>query len=133
MQTLPQATEAILLPLDGRPVCTSLPKQLGELSGIKVILQPIGFLDNYSKPAQLEKLYLWLRDSISNADYTLISSDLLIHGGLLNLRLPLGGVSEQNNFLEIMSELRDANPKMKFACFSIIPRLLVSDQLIPDS
>ncbi len=133
LQTLPQATEAILLPLDGRPVCTSLPKQLGELSGIKVILPPIGFLDNYSKPAQREKLYLWLRDSISNADYTLISSDLLIHGGLLNSRLPLGGVSEQNNFLEIMSELRDANPKVKFACFSIIPRLLVSDQLIPDS
>ncbi|MCD8198917.1 MAG: DUF4127 family protein [Phascolarctobacterium sp.] len=133
LKALPPTAEAILLPLDGRPVCTSLPKQLGELAGIKVILPPIGFLDNYSKPAQRAQLYLWLRDTVSDVDYAFISSDLLIHGGLLNSRLPLGDVPAQNNFLKVMSDLRDANPKVKFACFSIIPRLLVSDQLIPDS
>lgn len=126
------SSATLLLPLDSRPVCTALPRELGRLAGTNVILPPIAFLDNYQQPSDREKLYLWLRDNITAADYAIISSDLLIHGGLLNSRLPLGTPAEQNRFLSELQHLSTAAPDVQLSVFSIIPRLLVSDQLLPD-
>lgn len=129
---LPQSSTTLLLPLDSRPVCTEMPKQLGSLAGTTVILPPKGFLDNYRQPADREKLYLWLQDNLADQDNAVISSDLLIHGGLINSRLPLGHMEEQRHFLSKMQRLQNNNPDVRLSVFSIIPRLLVSDHLLPD-
>ncbi len=129
---LPQSSTTLLLPLDSRPVCTEMPKQLGSLAGTTVILPPKGFLDNYRQPAAREKLYLWLHDNLADQDNAVISSDLLIHGGLINSRLPLGHMEEQRHFLSEMQRLQNNNPDVQLSVFSIIPRLLVSDHLLPD-
>lgn len=127
----PQAS-TLLLPLDSRPVCTSLPQELGKLAGTNVILPPIAFLDNYKQPADREKLYLWLKDNAKNNDHALISSDLLIHGGLINSRLPLGTATDQHRFLAELQYLAGTEQQTQFSIFSVIPRLLVSDHLLPD-
>lgn len=132
MLPLPQSSTTLLLPLDSRPVCTEMPKQLGSLAGTTVILPPKGFLDNYRQPAAREKLYLWLHDNLADQDNAVISSDLLIHGGLINSRLPLGHMEEQRHFLSEMQRLQNNNPDVRLSVFSIIPRLLVSDHLLPD-
>lgn len=129
---LPQDNTTLLLPLDSRPVCTIMPQQLGNLAGTKVILPPIGFLDNYRQPADREKLYLWLGNNLADKDNAIISSDLLIHGGLINSRLPLGKAEDQRRFLSAMLQLQARNPDIQYSVFSIIPRLLVSDHLLPD-
>lgn len=129
---LPQDSTTLLLPLDSRPVCTEMPRQLGRLAGTDVILPPIGFLDNYRQPAARENLYLWLQDNLADKDYAIISSDLLIHGGLINSRLPRGGAEDQRHFLSEMLRLQAAFPEVQCSVFSIIPRLLVSDHLLPD-
>lgn len=132
MLPLPQTSTTLLLPLDSRPVCTEMPKQLGSLAGTTVILPPKGFLDNYRQPAAREKLYLWLHDNLADQANAVISSDLLIHGGLINSRLPLGHMEEQRHFLSEMQRLQNNNPDVRLSVFSIIPRLLVSDHLLPD-
>lgn len=123
---------ALLLPLDSRPVCTVLPQELGRLAGTNVILPPIAFLDNYKQPADREKLYLWLKDNAKNNAYAIISSDLLIHGGLINSRLPLGTAADQHRFLAELQYLAGTATQTHFSIFSVIPRLLVSDHLLPD-
>ncbi len=133
LEPLPARSSAILLPLDGRPVCSVLPQQLGELAGIKVIVPPAGFLDNYARPAEREKLYLWLKDHLQGAEQAIISADLLIHGGLIASRLPLGGAAEEERFMQTLARMGAAAPETAFSVFSIVPRLLVSDQLTPDS
>lgn len=133
LTSLPCHTTALLAPLDSRPVCTSLPQALGTLAGTRVILPPIGFLDNYQKPADRQKLYLWLGDNISKADAVIISADLLIHGGLTNSRQQYGSGADEKQFMEVMGRLRQEYPAKNISAFSIVPRLLVSDHLLPDS
>lgn len=132
IQPLPPNSTTLLLPLDSRPVCTEMAKELGSLAGTTVILPPKGFLDNYQQPAAREKLYLWLHDNLSGKNNAIISSDLLIHGGLINSRLPLGQMEDQRYFLSEMQQLQTAHPNTQVSVFSIIPRLLVSDHLLPD-
>ena len=129
---LPMHSTTLLLPLDSRPVCTSLPIEIGKLAGTRVILPPIGFLDNYQKPADRQKLYLWLRDNLPAADNAIISADLLIHGGLINSRLPYGTEKDGQNFIAALSQLNKSYPEKNISSFAIVPRLLVSDHLLPD-
>lgn len=132
LKPLPAESSALLIPLDSRPVCTVMPQKMGLLAGTNVILPPIGFLDNYTRPARRENLYLWLHDNLKNHNYAVISSDLLIHGGLINSRLALGKTAEQNHFLSTLQNTAISAPHTKCSVFSIIPRLLVSDHILPD-
>lgn len=126
-------TALLLMPLDSRPPCTALVQKLGALASIDVVLPPKELLDNYNTPADKEKLFAWLSNELPQYPAAFISSDLLVHGSLLASRIPLGAVTDESNFLEFIDREHQAHPQTDLSVFSIIPRLLVSDQLIPDS
>lgn len=126
---LPVQEQLLLVPLDSRPPCTLIAQDLGKLASIDVILPPKELLDNYRTPANREKLSSWLSHNAGQCP-AVISGDLLIHGGLLASRLPHGTVNDEQNFLKLLQEM----PLGKdITVFSIIPRLLVSDNLLPDA
>lgn len=127
---LPMQDKMLLLPLDSRPPCTTLAQDLGRLASIDVIVPPNGLLDNYHTPADRTKLTDWLNKNIQNYPAAVISGDLLIHGGLLGSRLPLGTNADEAAFLKTLANLP---PGADVTVFSIIPRLLVSDSLLPDA
>lgn len=129
-QPLPPQDKLLLLPLDSRPPCTTMAQDLGRLASIDVIVPPKELLDNYRTPANRTKLAAWLQNNLKNAPAAIISSDLLIHGGLLGSRLPLGTPQDGQNFLTLLNSLP---PGGDITVFSIIPRLLVSDSLLPDA
>ena len=126
---LPVQEQLLLVPLDSRPPCTLIAQDLGRLASIDVILPPKELLDNYRIPANREKLSSWL---IHNAGQcpAVISVDLLIHGGLLASRLPQGTVNDEQNFFKLLQAMPSGED---ITVFSIIPRLLVSDNLLPDA
>lgn len=126
---LPMQDKMLLLPLDSRPPCTTLAQDLGRLASIDVIVPPNELLDNYHNPADRTKLTAWLSQNIQNYPAAVISGDLLIHGGLLGSRLPLGTAADEQNFFTTLNNL----PASDITIFSIIPRLLVSDNLLPDA
>lgn len=126
---LPMQDKMLLLPLDSRPPCTTLAQDLGRLASIDVIVPPNELLDNYHNPADRTKLTAWLNQNIQNYPTAVISGDLLIHGGLLGSRLPLGSDADEQNFFTTLNNL----PAGDITIFSIIPRLLVSDNLLPDT
>lgn len=125
--------KTVLIPLDGRPPCTKFVSDLGLLASVRIILPPNDLLGNYTEPAQRNVLFNWLNDNISSADSAIISSDLLIHGGLVGSRIPVGTLDDENNFLKYLETLRKNNSDKGLYVYSIIPRLLIADQLIPDS
>lgn len=127
--SLPVQEQLLLVPLDSRPPCTLIAQDLGRLASIDVILPPKELLDNYRIPANREKLSSWL---IHNAGQcpAVISGDLLIHGGLLASRLPQGTVNDEQNFFKLLQAMPSGED---ITVFSIIPRLLVSDNLLPDA
>lgn len=126
----PTPTQSILLlPLDSRPVCSTMVQKLGALAGLNVILPPKSYLDNYQTPSDRQKLFPWLQKNQPLYDYSIISADNLLHGGLLAARMNTATPTEEDALLEQMRQLAPAKQQ---AIFSVIPRLLVSDQLLPD-
>lgn len=121
--------QLLLVPLDSRPPCTLMAQDLGRLASIDVILPPKELLDNYRTPANREKLSSWLSHNAGNCP-AVISGDLLIHGGLLASRLPQGTVKDEHNFFKLLQNIPGNED---ITVFSIIPRLLVSDNLLPDA
>ena len=126
---LPVQEQLLLVPLDSRPPCTLIAQDLGRLASIDVILPPKELLDNYRTPANREKLSSWLSHNAGQCP-AVISGDLLIHGGLLASRLPQGTVNDEQNFLKLLQTMPSGED---ITVFSIIPRLLVSDNLLPDT
>ena len=119
----------LLLPLDSRPVCSTMVQKLGTLAGLNVILPPKSYLDNYQTPSDRQKLFPWLQKNQPLCDYSIISADNLLHGGLLATRMNTATPSEED---ELLKQLRQLPITRQQAIFSVIPRLLVSDQLLPD-
>lgn len=126
----PKATQSVLLlPLDSRPVCSTMVQKLGALAGLNVILPPKSYLDNYQTPSDRQKLFPWLQKNQLLCDYSIISADNLLHGGLLAARMNTATPSEED---ELLKHLQELSATKRQAIFSVIPRLLVSDQLLPD-
>lgn len=125
----PPTQSILLLPLDSRPVCSTMVQKLGALAGLNVILPPKAYLDNYRTPSDRQKLLQWLQTNQPKYDYSIISADNLLHGGLLAARMNTAAPAEEDALLK---QLQQFAPAKQQAIFSVIPRLLVSDQLLPD-
>ena len=121
------------LPLDSRPPCTDFTAQLGALAGFKVELPPADLLDHNLIPAKTNLLELWLNQTLPRSQGALIATDLLSYGGLLHSRIKPITEAQETSLLTYLTDLRTNNPSQYFYVYSIIPRLLVSDQIIPDA
>lgn len=121
------------LPLDSRPPCSDFTVQLGALAGIKVELPPAEYMDHNLTPAKMPQLKSWLSQTLPRANGALIATDLLSYGGLLHTRVKPLTETQETALLDYLTELRTNNPAQYFYVYSIIPRLLVSDQILPDA
>lgn len=123
-------SSSLLIPLDSRPVCTKLPQRLANLAGTNLILPPKELLDNYHTPAKKEKVYEWLHASLKAHDSAIISTDMLLSGGLLQARKNIQTPTEKAQLISKINKLALEQTSMQI--FQVIPRLLVSDELIPN-
>ena len=123
----------LLVPLDSRPVCSTMVQKLGKLADLNVILPPKAFLDNYQTPAKQEKLLQWLASCAPYYEHSIISADLLLHGGLLAARTSSATKQQEEALLAELAKIQQHKKAGSTQdVFSVIPRLLVSDQLLPD-
>ncbi|MEE1230249.1 MAG: DUF4127 family protein, partial [Phascolarctobacterium sp.] len=147
MPALPISDSVLLVPLDSRPVCSTMVQKLGKLAGINVIVPPKELLDNYQEPADGKKLWQWLQIKAPAAKTSIVSADILLHGSLLQTRQHIATEAEQNEFLSQLAKLQKelkvhnylqaeastaAPSPHQLQLFSVIPRLLVSDEVYPD-
>jgi len=117
----------LLLPLDSRPACTKFIVDLGKIANIKVIMPPKELLDNYKMTAKTNDLRIWLSENIQNADATIVSIDMLIHGSLLASRNSTGTDNDTNETLQLLESIHTKYPQMPIYAFNILPRLWLAD------
>lgn len=146
LPALPMQDDLLLVPLDSRPVCSTMVQKLGRLAGINVIVPPKELLDNYQEPADRKNLWQWLQKEAPSRSTNIISADILLHGSLLQTRQHVASEVEQNEFFAELEKLRQAQAQVSVKAldsanptnapqlnlFSVIPRLLVSDDIYPD-
>lgn len=120
----------LLVPLDSRPVCSTMPQKLGKIVDLQVVLPPQKFLDNYKQPADKKILFFWLYNNVPLYQKNIISADILLHGSLLQSRQTTATLQEQQDLINFLKKTTSKYTTLDV--FSIIPRLLVSDELFPD-
>lgn len=106
--------------------------QLGALGGITFTPPPERLLDHYEEPANIPALKTWVEANLPQQTGMLFSTDLLLFGGLLQSRLQPLGDTQSDAFFTYLEDLKKRNPAKQFYLFSVIPRLLITDHLLPD-
>ena len=106
LPTQPASDTLLLLPLDSRPVCSTMVQKLGKLAGINVIVPPKELLDNYQESADSKKLWQWLQKNSHRPSASIISADILLHGSLLQTRQHIATEAEQDEFFKLLSQLQ---------------------------
>lgn len=133
IKPLEPTTTAALVPLDSRPVCTRLPQQIAHLAGTNLRLPPASILDQYRKPAAQAPLLAWL--TVQSQQYPAsiyAAADMLLSGGLIASRKQSQNPQERQALLQQLKALSAKQKQTSWYYFSLIPRLLVSNELIPD-
>ena len=72
----------LLIPLDGRPCNTELPRALAAVAGHVVILPALTKLGRYMRPADTGYALDFLAANAAAADRVVISADMCVHGGI---------------------------------------------------
>ncbi|MFJ5520895.1 DUF4127 family protein [Streptomyces griseoluteus] len=75
-----------LLPLDERPACTRLPRQIAAVAGVHLLTPPPALMPSLRDPGQADELGAWLAGYAGRADAAVVSLETLGHGGLIASR-----------------------------------------------
>ncbi len=118
------AAPVVLVPLDDRPVTRQLPQMLGAIAGRTVLEPPRTLLGNYLTFGQPDAIDAWLNGPAARgAGAYVISTDMLMYGGLVASRTPSTPYADAYFRLRALQQLRYANPHAWIGAFGTIMRL----------
>ena len=118
----------LLVPLDSRPPCNQLVQKLAAIAGIEIIVPPNRHLDNYKSPANREAIRQWTYNQLARTESAIVSSDLLMYGGLIASRQQQTIAPEEvTRTVSFLEQLHAKHPSKPVYLFSIIPRLLIAE------
>ena len=74
------------IPIDNRPVCYNLAKDIASIDkSIELLIPPRNLLGDLTKNANIAELFVWL-ENISSCDVIILSLDTIAYGGLIPSR-----------------------------------------------
>ncbi|MDK2794185.1 MAG: hypothetical protein PWP75_814, partial [Caldanaerobacter sp.] len=125
--------DIVFVPLDSRPVNTQNVLLLTNMWGKNLILPPSDSLDYYKKPGNFQKLYSWLKTSVSHKrNYAIvISLQQYLNGGLIASR-QLENYTQYKEKLDLLYSFLKENKGKNVIIFSVIPRLTPSKEEYSD-
>lgn len=95
------------LPIDNRPVCYSLAKDIAAVDkSIEIVLPDRDLLGDLTKIAQTDKLIEWLKN-LPQCDSAILALDTLVYGGLIPSR------RSTDSFEELKAKLNDIKKILK--------------------
>ena len=116
----------LLVPLDSRPVNTDVPKKVGAVSGVEILLPPENTLGDLDTPGDKQALHAWLKEEGKQADAFLLAADMLTYGGLVASRTADTTIEEALQSLELLEWLKETYPNKPIFVYSSILRLAPS-------
>lgn len=87
-------TAIALLPLDERPVCTSLPASIARIAGLKCVVPPSELLPGIRRPGNIAGLSEWMVAARENASHAVVSLEGIGFGGLIPSRIGRESLAE---------------------------------------
>ena len=106
------------IPIDNRPVCYTLPKDIADMdNSIELFIPPRELLGSLTKYADSDAIFEWLK-SIPNTDCMIISLDTLAYGGLIPSRRITDSYEEIKSRIEKLKPIIEG--KMVYAFSSIM-------------
>src|SRR5574344_978829 len=111
-----------VIPIDNRPVCYNLFKDIASIDeSIELLLPEKELLGDLTKSADIIKLFEWL-DNIKNVDKIILSLDTLAYGGLIpSRRCPESFDEIKKRIEKLKSILKNKNDEIY--AFSSIMRI----------
>lgn len=108
------------LPIDNRPVCYTLAKDIAQIEeNIEFFLPPREFLGDLTKTADIENLISWL-ENLPKVDSLILSLDTLVYGGLIPSRRSTETLEELE---ERLARIKPLLRNKKVYAFSSIMRI----------
>lgn len=120
--TSTQAPAVAVIPLDERPVNTSLVEEVAKIAGFECRLPPARLLPNFREPGDVEGLANWLLDQAGDIVGAVVCVDTLVYGGLIAARTTKTPVDESVARLGALRSLRDRRPDLALAAVSLVMR-----------
>ncbi|KKI92097.1 hypothetical protein WQ54_10980 [Bacillus sp. SA1-12] len=114
--------KVVYLPLDERPVNFIFPQQLAAITDLDMIVPDILFFGRKKQPADFNRMKEWLFHETKDAEYLIISIDMLVFGGIVPSRLHHLSKEECMKRLNVLDEIKKANPYLKIYGFNLIMR-----------
>ena len=110
------------IPIDNRPVCYNLAKDICTIDEeIELLIPPRNLLGDLTKQADIKNLMLWLKNS-PEVDSIILSLDTIIYGGLIPSRRSTETFSELQDRVNTLKEVL-IKKKAKVYAFSSIMRI----------
>ena len=109
------------IPIDNRPVCYNLPKEIAAIDDkLKLFLPERRLLGGLKSTADMEEILKWL-ESINEMDAIVVSLDTIAYGGLISSRRSKDSFEKIKERLEKLKKLFEG--KTKIYAFSSIMRI----------
>jgi hypothetical protein len=112
-----------LLPVDARPVTSTLPKQIAEIGGWEVLLPPKEILGFLKRPGDVLKVKEWLEDIEKDVEGFVVSADMLCYGGLVPSRVNEDPLPVLLQRLNLLKSLKTKYPEKRIYAFSATMRI----------
>ncbi|MGO4374291.1 DUF4127 family protein [Paenibacillus sp. MCAF20] len=115
-------SKVVYVPLDERPCNAKFPIMVAAITDLKLSSPPRTLLGNKKQPADVEGIRHWLLEETSDADYLIVSADLLVYGGIVPSRLHQLPLAECAARLSFLRDLKRSNPALRIYAFNLIMR-----------
>jgi hypothetical protein len=115
--------KVLYLPLDERPCNLNFPQQLAQITDLSLVVPDRNLLGRTKTPASFDGIRQWLKQEAADADYLIVSLDMLVYGGIVPSRLHYQSIEESIARLEILREIKEINNSIHIYAFNLIMRV----------
>ncbi|MEH7234953.1 DUF4127 family protein [Bacillus sp. JJ1562] len=113
----------VYLPLDERPCNLVYPQQLAAAADLTLYVPNKEILGKKKLPAAYSDIRNWLIRETKDANYLIISLDMLVYGGIVPSRLHNLSREECQSRLDLIRELKQLNKNLTIYAFNLIMRV----------
>ena len=113
----------LYIPLDERPCNRLYPQQLAALrDDLTLVVPPMSVLGQKKQAADVDSLWEWIHEHISDCHGAILSIEMLVYGGLLPSRLHHHSIELLSDRLNRIRQLKQTYPQVRLLASNLIMR-----------
>lgn len=125
--------KVLYIPLDERACNYSYPQALAEMAqGVELMVPPKEWMGFCKRPADVEKLWVWLFSHAAECEYAILSVDTLVYGNIVGSRIHHKSPAECQALLDRFVNLKQAHPTLRIHAFNLVARVAAYNNAAED-